>query len=272
MKIFEFRVIVPTRLDKYSIGNRYMNLEYVKSEAGGGEGIELVQNEKFKNDNEEGQYTYKIFHIKSKIPGFIRWAVPDKYLHFHEKSWNAYPHYNTHNFVPSLGDDFILKVESQHIEYRHGMKFPENALKLSEEELKKRKIWYLDIVDGDPKPSEENLIMEGFSCPEAGISELKGKDGSYDHSKVPEWTKHYNGDMVCCIKVVKFHFKWWGLQKAVEKFVTKSVYPKIFTDSHRKLISTSKDWFQLSYDDILRLEIEAADKQKEGEGFIKDEE
>lgn len=43
------------------------------------------------------------------------------------------------------------------------------------------------------------------------------------------------------------------------------------TDSHWKLISTSNDWFKLTNEDILRLEQEASDKQKDGEGFIKDE-
>ena len=46
MKIYEYRVIVPVNIDKYQIGNRYMNLQYVKDEAGAGEGIELVKNEK----------------------------------------------------------------------------------------------------------------------------------------------------------------------------------------------------------------------------------
>lgn len=43
------------------------------------------------------------------------------------------------------------------------------------------------------------------------------------------------------------------------------------TDSNWKLISTSNDWFKLTNEDILRLEQEASDKQKDGEGFIKDE-
>ena len=272
MKIFEFRIILPTRLDKYTVGHRYMNLAYVKSESGGGEGIELVQNETFKNEKEEGRFTYKIFHIKSKIPAFIRWAVPDKYLHFHEKSWNAFPHTTTVDFIPALGDDFILKVESQHIEYKKGMEFPENALNLTDEELSQRNIWYLDIVDGDPPANESKHPMEGFVCPEAGINTpLTGKAGSFDHNNIPEWTKNYDGDMICCIKVLRFHFKWWGLQKAVEELVTKTVYPKIFTESHRKLVSTAKEWFPLTNEDMLKLWNDAAQEQKEGEGFVKDE-
>lgn len=269
MKIYEYRVILPVNISKYHIGHRYMNLEYVKDEAGGGEGIELVKNEPYTNEKETGQYTYKIFHVKSKIPSFIRWAVPDKYLHFHEESWNAFPHYYTVDFIPAMGDKFLLHVESQHIPYKSGMKFPENALNLSNEDLSKRKIFYCDIVDG-PK-YEKHMDLEGFSCPEANIDKLIGKKGSFNHENPPEWTKNYKGDMICCIKVVKFHFKWGGLQKTVESMLTKKEYPKIFTESHRKLIKTAKDWYNLNEDDLLRLENEAKEKQNGGEEFEKDE-
>lgn len=124
MKIYEYRVIVPVNIKKYQIGNRYMNLQYVNDEAGGGEGIELVKNEKYSKENESGQYTYKIFHVKSKIPSFIRLALPEKYLHFNEESWNAFPHYYTVDFIPAMGYIFIINVESQHIPYKSGMEFP----------------------------------------------------------------------------------------------------------------------------------------------------
>ena len=272
MKIIEFRIVVPTKLENYNIGNRYMNLEYIREEKGGGEGIEIVKNEPFVNGNEKGQYTYKIFHVKSKLPGFIRWAVPDKYLHFHEESWNSYPHYVTKNRVPGMGKDFILDVESRHIEYKNGMNIPDNAIGLTEKELEIRKVVYLDIVDGEPEPEKPEHIMEGFVCPEAGIdTPLKGKKGSYKSSKIPRWTKKYDGDMIMCIKVVKFHFKWWGLQSAVEKFLMKTVYPKIFTESHRKIIASSGKWFNLTMDEITRMENQAHEDQREDDDFERDE-
>lgn len=270
MKIYEFRIIVPTTLAKYSIGNRFMCLEYVKNERKAGEGIEMVKNEPYQTENENGQYTYKIFHVKSQVPGFIRWAVPDKYLHFHEESWNAYPHYHTINFVPGMGKDLILDVESQHITYTKGMEIPDNALNLSPDDLKIRNIRYLDIVDGEPYPDDKRLLLEGFQCPESGITTpLHGKKGSYNPKQIPTWVNNYDGEMVCCIKVVKFQFKWWGLQKAVEKYITETMYPKLFTETHRKLIATSKDWFQLTTDDVLRMELEAQGSQGE---FACDEE
>lgn len=273
MKIYEFRIILPTKLEKYDVGHRYMNLQYVHDEGKNeGEGIELVKNEPYTKDGESGQYTYKIFHLTSKVPEFIRWAVPNKYLHFHEESWSGFPHYHTVNFVPQLGDDLVLDVESTHIEYKKGMEIPNNLMNLSEDDLKKRKIKYIDIVDGDPQPSDKSQIIEGFVCPEAGImSPLKGKHGSYDPSQVPVWVNNYNGDMMCCIKVVKFHFKKFGLQTAVEKYIMHTLYPKIFVESHRKLISTSKSWFPLTMDDILRMENETKQHQDNNGGFNTEE-
>lgn len=112
--------------------------------------------------------------------------------------------------------------------------------------------------------------MEGFCCPEAGINTpLTGKKSSFSHEKLPEWSQNYDGDMICCIKVLRFHFKWWGLQTPVEEMVTKNVYPKIFCDSHRKLISTAKEWFLLTMDDMIKRWDDTAQKQKEDDNFVR---
>lgn len=269
MKIYEYRVIVPVNIEKYQIGNRYMNLQYVKDDSVSGEGIELVKNEKYTKGNESGQYTYKIFHVSSKIPSFIRWALPEKYLHFHEESWNSFPHYYTVDFIPALGENFVLNVESQHIPYKNGMEFPENALNLSKDELDKRKIFYCDIVNGDV--SDDKIDLNGFECKEANIQKLNGKKGSWKADEVPEWTKNYDGEMICCIKVVKFHFKYYGLQGTVENMLTNKNYPKIFTESHRKLISSAKEWYHLTEENILALENEAKSKQNNDDKFEKDD-
>ncbi|KAK8897485.1 hypothetical protein M9Y10_015440 [Tritrichomonas musculus] len=92
-----------------------------------------------------------------------------------------------------------------------------------------------------------------------GITKLSGNKGSWKSDQVPEWTKNYKGDMICCIKVVKFHFK-------VENLLTNKNYPKIFTESHRKLISSAKEWYNLTEENILNME-----KQNGGEEFEKDE-
>lgn len=261
MRIIEFRIIIPTNIDKYAIGNRYMNYLYVLSEKNGNEGIEIVKNEPFENGEERGQYTHKIYHIKSKIPGFIRWAVPDKYMHFHEKSYNSYPHFRTSYEMPGMGEDFQLSIESQHIRYENGMEIPDNYIGLTEEELKQRKIVYIDIINGQPAADPPEVDMHGFTCPEAGINDPIDSKEKYNEAQIPPWTKTYGGEMMMSIKVVKFNFKWRGLQTAIEKYVGNTAYPGIFANSHRKLMASCKDWYKLTMDDILRIEDEVARNQ-----------
>ena len=169
MRILEFRIIVPTNIEKYSIGNRYMNYLYVIDEKNGNEGIEIVKNEPYEKGDEKGRFTHKIYHIKSKIPGFIRWAIPDKYMHFHEESYNSYPHFLTTYKMPGMGDDFMLSIESQHIKYTTGMEIPDNIIGLDENDLKMRKIVYIDLINGQkstctdtpvPKQASLNLLIQ----------------------------------------------------------------------------------------------------------------
>lgn len=42
-----------------------------------------------------GQYTYKIYHLASKVPTMIRLLAPKGSLEIHEEAWNAYPYCRT---------------------------------------------------------------------------------------------------------------------------------------------------------------------------------
>ena len=42
-----------------------------------------------------GQYTYKIYHLASKVPTMIRLLAPKGSLEVHEEAWNAYPYART---------------------------------------------------------------------------------------------------------------------------------------------------------------------------------
>lgn len=79
----------------------YSVAEASKNETGGGEGIEVLKNEPFDNHPllggkySSGQYTYKIYHLASKVPSFIRLLAPKGSLEIHEEAWNAYPYCRT---------------------------------------------------------------------------------------------------------------------------------------------------------------------------------
>ena len=53
---------------------------FIRRETGGGEGVEIIKNEPFVDNFEllegkftQGQYTYKIYHVETKVPKVVRW-------------------------------------------------------------------------------------------------------------------------------------------------------------------------------------------------------
>ena len=218
-----------------------------------GEGIETIQFEPFENEKESGMYSYKIMHFKSRIPAFMRWALPDKYCHCHEKSWNAYPHYYTKYAVPGMGDDFVMIVDSYHIPYKNGEPIPDNLLNLTEEELNMRKIVYLDILNGKPAPTADRDLTN-WTCPELGINEKLPSSSENDETAPPEWTQKYTGEMMVSVKVVRFMFHWRGLQTIVENFATNIFYHNLFIDNHRAMFSWADQWAKMTLDDVVEFE------------------
>uniref|UniRef100_T1INR0 Phosphatidylinositol transfer protein N-terminal domain-containing protein n=1 Tax=Strigamia maritima TaxID=126957 RepID=T1INR0_STRMM len=101
MIIKEFRVILPITVEEYQVAQLFSVAEASKNETGGGEGIEVLRNEPFDNvpllggRYNKGQYTYKIYHLASKVPAFIRLLAPKGALEIHEEAWNAYPYCKT---------------------------------------------------------------------------------------------------------------------------------------------------------------------------------
>ncbi|GCC18070.1 hypothetical protein chiPu_0021622 [Chiloscyllium punctatum] len=80
---------------KYQVGQLYSVAEASKNETGGGEGVEVLQNEPYEKDGEKGQYTHKIYHLQRKVPKFVQMLAPEGALNVHEKAWNAYPYCRT---------------------------------------------------------------------------------------------------------------------------------------------------------------------------------
>jgi hypothetical protein len=86
---------------QYQVAQLFSVAEASKDNTGGGEGIEVLKNEPFTNypllggKYNSGQYTYKIYHLASKVPAFIRLLAPRGSLEIHEEAWNAYPYCRT---------------------------------------------------------------------------------------------------------------------------------------------------------------------------------
>ena len=57
---------LPLTVEEYQVGQLFAVAEASKAETGGGDGVEVLQNEPFSDHAEygTGQYTKKIYHLK----------------------------------------------------------------------------------------------------------------------------------------------------------------------------------------------------------------
>uniref|UniRef100_A0AAA9TMY3 Phosphatidylinositol transfer protein beta isoform n=1 Tax=Bos taurus TaxID=9913 RepID=A0AAA9TMY3_BOVIN len=291
--IKEFRVVLPCSVQEYQVGQLYSVAEASKNETGGGEGIEVLKNEPYEKDGEKGQYTHKIYHLKSKVPAFVRMIAPEGSLVFHEKAWNAYPYCRTIVTNEYMKDDFFIKIETWH---KPDLGTLENCMKVkSESEVaqscptlrdpmdcslpgssvygifqvhgldpntwKTVEIVHIDIADrsqvepADYKADEDPALFQS----------VKTKRGPLGPNWKKELANNPDCPQMCAYKLVTIKFKWWGLQSKVENFIQKQE-KRIFTNFHRQLFCWIDKWIDLTMEDIRRMEDET---QKELETMRK---
>uniref|UniRef100_A0A3Q0SIC3 Phosphatidylinositol transfer protein beta isoform n=1 Tax=Amphilophus citrinellus TaxID=61819 RepID=A0A3Q0SIC3_AMPCI len=243
---------------QYQVGQLFSVAEASKNETGGGDGIEVLKNEPYEKDGEKGQYTHKIYHLKSKVPGFVRFLAPESALVFHEKAWNAYPYCRTSEF-PSpyhlneyMKDDFMIKIETWH---KPDLGTQENVHKLDSSTWQNVTVVPIDIADrslvasADYKADEDPAIFKSIKTGRGPL----GPNWKTELGNKPECPK------MCAYKLVTVKFKWWGLQTKVENFIHEQE-KRIFTNFHRQLFCWIDKWVELNMDDIRRME---ADTQRE---------
>ncbi|XP_066937638.1 phosphatidylinositol transfer protein beta isoform-like isoform X4 [Macrobrachium rosenbergii] len=260
MLVKEFRVVLPLTVEEYQVAQLYSVAEASKNETGGGEGVEVLKNEPFDNfpllgdRYSKGQYTYKIYHLKSKVPSFIRLLAPEGSLEVHEEAWNAYPYCRTIITNPGyMKEAFFISVETLHAPGEGEM---ENAHELSGEKLKLREVVPIDISNDTIRTSDYKADEDPtkFQSQKTGRGPLVG----------PEWWKKCDPVMTC-YKLVTCEFKWFGLQTRVEKFI-QDIERRLFTNFHRQVFCWMDRWYGMTMDDIRQLEDktkEELDKQRE---------
>ncbi|XP_018026264.1 phosphatidylinositol transfer protein alpha isoform [Hyalella azteca] len=247
------KVVLPLTVEEYQVGQLYSVAEASKNETGGGEGIEVLKNEPYTDHPllggkyTSGQYTYKIYHLKSKVPAFIRMMAPEGSLEVHEEAWNAYPYCKTVITNPGyMKEKFTITVDTLHLPGRGEL---ENAHELTGERLKLREVIMIDIANDPVKPADYKPQEDPtkFKSQTTGRGPLVGKD----------WQDKVNPVMTC-YKLVTCEFKWFGLQNRVEKII-QDAERRLFTNFHRQVFCWIDRWHGLTMEDIRRLE----DKTKE---------
>ncbi|KAF0358889.1 phosphatidylinositol transfer protein [Gigaspora margarita] len=239
MLIKEYRVINNCTLKEYQVAQLYSVAEASKAETSGGEGVEVIKNEPYENG--KGQYTYKIYHLSSKVPAIIRALAPSGALELYEEAWNAYPHCKTVLTNGYMKENFKLITESMHIDESRGE--VENALNLSKDLIEKRQVVIIDVAKDpieakDYRKDEDPTLVHSEKT---GRGPLKG-----------DWIKTVTPVMTC-YKLVTVEFKWFGLQTKIEAFIHDTMR-SLFTKFHRQVFCWTDKWFGMTMDDIRALE------------------
>jgi len=247
-KIGEYRMSLPLSVDEYKIGQLYSVSKISLLETGGGEGVEYVMNEPFEREiphlkdgnTYKGQYTYKIIHLQSKLPKFIRVLAPAGSLEIHEESWNAYPTIVTKYSNDYMKKNFHIVLMSHHDD---GKTLLDNATNLPAEKLAKRVITDLDIVSYriDSRDYDESEDPTNFKSVKTGRGPLQ-KGWSQTHEPLLRVYKSY--DIV---------FKWWGIQEKVERLIVKAI-SRLLARSNRRLFAWLDEWHGMDIDEIRKYE------------------
>ncbi|KAG7490097.1 phosphatidylinositol transfer protein beta isoform isoform X1 [Solea senegalensis] len=245
--IKEYRVVLPCSVEEYQVGQLFSVAEASKNETGGGEGIEVLKNEPYVEDGEKGQYTHKLYHLKSKVPAFINMIAPEGSLVFHEKAWNAYPYCRTIVTNEYMEDNFIIKIETWH---KPDLGKSENVHNLDSDTWKKVVVVPIDIANDQINTSDYKQEED----PTKFKSEKTGR-GPLGPNWMKELATNPSCPHMCAYKLVTVKFKWWGFQNRVENFIHKQE-KRIFTNFHRQLFCWIDKWVDLNMDDIRRMEEE----------------
>ena len=186
MLITEFRIILPMTVEEYQVAQLYATAKVSKQNTGGGEGVEILVNEPFQRPTSEaflgkyntGQYTKKIYHLGSRVPGFVRLVFKDSSLSMHEEAWNAYPYCKTVLTNPYMKENMIIDISTLHVADRGQS---DNVHQLTADELKKRNVVYINIADkvhrNDYKPEDD---PEKFQSKKTGRGPLLHSDKWYE--------------------------------------------------------------------------------------------
>ncbi|KAL4002548.1 Phosphatidylinositol transfer protein alpha isoform [Acanthocheilonema viteae] len=258
MIVKEYRLVLPMTVEEYQVGQLWSVAEASKAETGGGEGVEVLKNEPFKNypllDGRYscGQYTHKIYHLQTKVPTIVRTCAPKGSLAIHEEAWNAYPYCKTVLTNPDyMRDDFFIHIETIHLPDRGTT---QNAHNLSPEDLAKREVIDLDIANDTSYLTANDIRLETTPSKFKSVKTGRGP-------LIGNW-KETIEPVMCAYKLVKVHFKWFGLTKIVENYAHRQ-YPRLFTKFHREVFCWLDNWYGLSMADIREIEDKAQKELEE---------
>ncbi|KAG7174344.1 retinal degeneration B-like [Homarus americanus] len=235
----EYRIPLPLTVNEYRIAQLYMLAKKSKQESHGeGSGVEILVNEPYEDGpgpDGKGQYTRKVYHVGSHLPGWLKSLIPKSALSVEEEAWNAYPYTKTRFTCPFV-EKFSIEVETYYFD---------DAGNQDNDQL-----YGADYVeDEDPRKYKSQKTGRG-PLVDNWISE-------YWETCKDQPTPLPTGEAImCAYKLCKVEFRYWGMQTKIEKFIHDIALRKTMLRAHRQAWAWMDEWWGLTIDDIRNIEKE----------------
>lgn len=256
MLIKEYRIPLPLTVEEYRIAQLYMIAKKSREESSGeGSGVEIIVNEPYEDGpGGKGQYTQKIYHVGSHLPGWFKSLLPKSALTVSEEAWNAYPYTKTRYTCPFV-EKFSLEIETY---YFGDNGHQDNVFKLTGSDLKNRVVDVIDVVKdqlygADYIKEEDPAHFVSQKCNRGPLSdnwleeywkEVKGKEQPLPNGK----------SLMCAYKLCRVEFRYWGMQTKLEKFIHDVALRKTMLRAHRQAWAWQDEWHGLTMEDIREIE------------------
>ncbi|XP_060520907.1 protein retinal degeneration B [Cylas formicarius] len=273
MLIKEYRIPLPLTVEEYRIAQLYMIAKKSRNESSGaGSGVEILINEPYKDGpGGQGQYTKKLYHVGSHLPGWIKGILPKTALMVEEEAWNAYPYTKTRYTCPFV-EKFYLEIET----YYYGDNgHQENVFGLTGSDLRNRIVDLIDVVKdqlyGADYVREEDPLYY--------VSEKSGRGPLTDNWLQVYWDEVKGKSqpspsgkaLMCAYKLCRVEFRYWGMQTKIEKFIHDIALRKTMLRAHRQAWAWQDEWHGLTMSDIREIERQTQLALKRKMGQVEDE-
>ncbi|XP_013794792.1 protein retinal degeneration B-like isoform X2 [Limulus polyphemus] len=258
MLVKEYRIPLPLTVNEYRVAQLYMIAKKSREETrGAGSGVEFLVNKPYVDGpGGSGQYTHKIYHIGSHLPGWLKALLPKSALTVEEEAWNAYPYTKTRYTCPFI-EKFYLEIETK---YFNDAGHQENVFSLSSAEARSRIIDYIDVVKDQLHGSDYKREED----PKYYVSQCTGR-GPLTENWVSEYWEACNGKetplsdgkaIMCAYKLCRVEFRYWGMQSKIEKFIHDVALRKTMVRAHKQAWVWQDEWVNLTMEDIRQMEKE----------------
>jgi len=238
----EFRIVLPLTTEEYRVGQLYSVAKSCQLETKGDSGVEVLKNEEYDNESGKGQYTSKVYHLGSRLPGWIAALAPAEALKLEEEAWNAFPNCKTQLALPVMGDRFTFRIESKHFDNDRGER--ENVFELPDGDLKSLEVEKIDITN--------KALISADDYKEELDPALVGSEKTGRGPLAANWESTCE-PVMCAYKLVTVEFRWWGLQTRIQSYIM-GMETAIFAKFHRQLFCWLDEWHGMSMEDVREME------------------